>query len=178
MDMKKRCNLVLACVVMTFLCLAGCFPQKKVAVAEKPVTVPPAPEIKPSPPAEPEPPSSRPKPHLVKLLQEEYPDFRDDLFFSGLGKALKPIVHPLRADVPIWLDHLLAKAVARDARQRFETAEELLLALERGASRPLGSPASTPLLQRDPLAVWQLAFGLSALLNVVLLLALLVLPRG
>ena len=28
------------------------------------------------------------------------------------------------------------KAVARDPRQRFETAEELLLALERGASRP------------------------------------------
>lgn len=88
MDMKKRCDLVLACVVITFLCLAGCFPQKKVAVPQKPVAVPPAPEIKPPRPAEPEPPSSRPKPHLVKLLQEEYPDFRDDLFFSGLGKAL------------------------------------------------------------------------------------------
>ena len=36
-------------------------------------------------------------------------------------------------DVPIWLDHLVCKAVARDAKQRFETAEELLLALERGA---------------------------------------------
>ncbi len=87
-------------------------------------------------------------------------------------------VSRLRPDVPMWLDHLLAKAVARDARQRFETAEELLLALERGASRPLGAQAGTPLLQRDPLAAWQLAFGLSALLNLVLLLWLLVLPNG
>ncbi len=83
----------------------------------------------------------------------------------------------LRPDVPMWLDHLLAKAVARDARLRFETAEELLLALERGASRPLGAQASTPLIQRDPLAAWQLACGLSVLLNVLLLMWLLFLPR-
>ena len=52
----------------------------------------------------------------------------------------------IRPDVPIWLDHLVRKAVARDPRQRFETAEELLLALERGASRPVGAPAATPLI--------------------------------
>jgi serine/threonine protein kinase len=40
----------------------------------------------------------------------------------------------LRPDVPIWLDHLLLKAVALDPRLRFETAEELLLAIERGAA--------------------------------------------
>ena len=37
----------------------------------------------------------------------------------------------LRPDVPIWLDHIVLKAVARDHKQRFETAEEMLLALER-----------------------------------------------
>ncbi|MFO1339024.1 MAG: protein kinase [Burkholderiaceae bacterium] len=83
----------------------------------------------------------------------------------------------VRPDVPIWLDHVLQKLVAREAAQRFETAEELLLALERGASRPLRAPGSTPLLRRDPAAALRLALGLSLLLNVVLVVWLLFLPR-
>jgi ABC-type uncharacterized transport system ATPase component len=79
--------------------------------------------------------------------------------------------------VPIWLDHVLQKAVARDVAQRFETAEELLLALERGASRPLRAQGATPLIRRDPAAVWKLGFGLSALLNALLVAWLLFLPR-
>ena len=31
----------------------------------------------------------------------------------------------------MWLDHLVLRAVARDPKQRFETAEEMVLALER-----------------------------------------------
>jgi protein phosphatase len=37
---------------------------------------------------------------------------------------------------------VLLKAVARDPKARFETAEEFLLALERGAHRPSSYPAS------------------------------------
>lgn len=84
----------------------------------------------------------------------------------------------LRPDVPIWLDHLVLKAVARDGRQRFETAEELLLALERGASRPLSAPMSTPLLSRDPTAVWKIALTVSILVNVLMAYWLVFLPRG
>jgi serine/threonine protein kinase len=83
----------------------------------------------------------------------------------------------IRPDVPIWLDHLVRKAVARDPRERFETAEELLLALERGASRPVNAPAATPLIRRDPLALYQLALGVSVLFNVLLIVWLLFLPR-
>lgn len=83
----------------------------------------------------------------------------------------------VRPDVPIWLDHLVLKSVALDARQRFETAEELLLALERGASRPVGVPAATPLAARDPAALWKLAAGVSLLLNALLVYWLLFLPR-
>ena len=82
-----------------------------------------------------------------------------------------------RPDVPIWLDHLLQKAVAREPALRFETAEELLLALQRGAARPVSAPSPTPLLRRDPLAAWQLALALSVLLNVLLLVWLFFLPR-
>lgn len=83
----------------------------------------------------------------------------------------------LRPDVPIWLDHLLAKSFALDAKLRFETAEEMLLALERGASRPVGAPPATPLLQRDPLALWQIGLAVSLLFNVLLVVWLLFLPR-
>lgn len=83
----------------------------------------------------------------------------------------------VRPDVPIWLDHVVLKAVARDARQRFETAEELVLALERGASRPLPAPGATPLAGRNPLALWRAALAISLLFNLLLVVWLLFLPR-
>jgi serine/threonine protein phosphatase PrpC len=83
----------------------------------------------------------------------------------------------LRPDVPIWLDHIVLKAVARDPAQRFETAEELVLGLERGASRPLAAPLASPLAARDPLALWRIGFGVSLLLNALLMFWLLFLPR-
>jgi len=79
--------------------------------------------------------------------------------------------------VPIWLDHVLLKAVNREASLRFETAEELLLALERGAARPLPAPGSTPLARRNPAALWQIALGVSLLFNALLIYWLLFLPR-
>ena len=82
-----------------------------------------------------------------------------------------------RPDVPIWLDHIVLKAVARDPRQRFETAEEFLLALERGASRPLNGPGSTPLMTRDPQALWKIALAVSVLVNLLLVYWLVFLPR-
>jgi hypothetical protein len=80
-------------------------------------------------------------------------------------------------EVPIWLDHVLQKAVARDQRQRFETAEEFLLALERGASRPLHAPPGTPLLQRDPAMRWKLGLLVSGLFNALMVYWLLFLPK-
>lgn len=82
-----------------------------------------------------------------------------------------------RPEVPIWLDHVVLKAVARDRRQRFETAEELLLALERGASRPLTAPPATPLIHRDPAMRWKIALGISLLFNALLVYWLLFLPK-
>ncbi len=83
----------------------------------------------------------------------------------------------LRPDVPIWLDHIVLKAVARDPKQRFETAEELGLALERGASRPVAPPPASPLLARDPAALWKIAFGVALLFDALLMYWLLFLPR-
>jgi serine/threonine protein kinase len=83
----------------------------------------------------------------------------------------------MRPDVPMWLDHLVRKAVALDARQRFETAEEFLLALERGASRMLAPPTATALADRDPAALWMIGCAVSLLFNALLVYWLLFLPR-
>jgi serine/threonine protein phosphatase PrpC len=83
----------------------------------------------------------------------------------------------LRPNVPIWLDHCVLKAVARDKKLRFETAEELMLALQRGASRPLPAQAASSLVARDPSAVWKIAAAVSVVVNVLLVYWLLFLPR-
>ncbi|MGY4829590.1 protein kinase domain-containing protein [Sphaerotilaceae bacterium SBD11-9] len=83
----------------------------------------------------------------------------------------------LRPDVPIWLDHVVLKAVAYDKKQRFETAEELELAIQRGASRPLSAQPATPLLVRDPSLLWKVGLGVSVLFNLLLVYWLLFLPR-
>lgn len=96
-----------------------------------------------------------------------------------LGRYHRDPVPPSRHQpgVPIWLDQITLKAVARHRAQRFETAEELLLALERGASRPLTTPGAQPLMQRDATAVWKIALVVSVLVNLLLVYWLVFLPR-
>lgn len=72
-----------------------------------------------------------------------------------------------RPDLPEWLEHSLGKALASDPAQRYETAEEWLLALQQAEHLP--TPRPRPLLEREPLKVWRaLALG-SLLLNLTLL---------
>lgn len=78
-----------------------------------------------------------------------------------------------RPEIPGWLENVLLKAVARASKERFETAEEFLLALERGATRPVAAPGRQPLIQKNPLLLWKLVAATSLALNLVLLVALL-----
>jgi serine/threonine protein phosphatase PrpC len=114
---------------------------------------------------------------LYQLLTGKLP--YGDVLPYQVGRYYRDPVAPSRhnPEVPIWLDHVVLKAVARSKRQRFETAEEMLLALERGASRPLTAPPATPLVHRDPAALWKIALGVSLLVNVLLVYWLLFLPK-
>jgi hypothetical protein len=60
----------------------------------------------------------------------------------------------------------------RDPAQRFETAEQWLLLLERGDRQALPD-RPRPLLEREPLKVWRSLALLSLLFNLILLFALL-----
>lgn len=115
---------------------------------------------------------------LYQLLTDGKLPYGEVLPYQS-GRYYRDPMAPSRfnPEVPIWLDHVVLKAVAREKRARFETAEEFLLALERGASRPLTAPAATPLIQRDPTMVWKLMLIVSALFNVLLIYWLLFLPK-
>ncbi|KQW51460.1 MULTISPECIES: bifunctional protein-serine/threonine kinase/phosphatase [unclassified Roseateles] len=86
-------------------------------------------------------------------------------------------VSRLQPSVPMPLDRLVMRAVAREARARFETADELLLALERLAARD--QPASTRPARppREVLTGWQIALAVSVLFNLLLMGWLMFLPR-
>lgn len=108
---------------------------------------------------------------LYYLLTRKYPYGEIEPFQTPRFKEPTPPTR-YRPDIPQWLENILLKAVARDPKRRFETAEELLVALERGEARPLLSPQREALAERDPLMVWQ-TVAISAILFNLLLIYLL-----
>lgn len=86
-------------------------------------------------------------------------------------------VSRLQPSVPMPLDRLVMRAIAREARARFETAEELLLALERLAARDQPASARPTKPTREAISVWQVGLGLSVLLNLLLVAWLVFLPK-
>ncbi|MBE2258592.1 MAG: bifunctional protein-serine/threonine kinase/phosphatase [Rhodobacteraceae bacterium] len=109
---------------------------------------------------------------LYHLLTRKYPYGEVEPFqHPRFGEPVAPTRY--RPDIPGWLENVLLKAVAREPALRFETAEEFLLALERGASRPVSRPPVTPLAMRNPLLTWRIIAGASLLINLLLLMLLL-----
>lgn len=108
---------------------------------------------------------------LYYLLTRKYPYGEVEPFqHPKFGDPVPPTRY--RPEIPHWLENILLKAVARDPKLRFETAEEMLLALEQGEHRALDAPRRTPLLIRDPLRVWQLLALFSIVLNLMLVFLL------
>lgn len=109
---------------------------------------------------------------LYHLLTRRYPYGEIEPFQNPrFGEPVPPT--RWRPEIPGWLENVVLKAVAREAADRFETAEEFLLALERGADRPLAAPRRQALAARNPLLTLRIVAGVSLLLNVVLLVLLL-----
>ncbi|GAA6129727.1 bifunctional protein-serine/threonine kinase/phosphatase [Halopseudomonas sabulinigri] len=108
---------------------------------------------------------------LYFLLTGHYPYGEVEAFQRPrFGKPVPPSRY--RPDVPPWLDDLLLRAVALEPKERFETAEQWLLELAQGESRPLHT-SHQPLLQRDPLRFWRYFAMASLALNLLLAILLL-----
>lgn len=109
---------------------------------------------------------------LYHTLTRRYPYGEIEPFQTPrFGEPVPPTRY--RPDVPAWLEHLILKAVAPRPEERFESAEELQIALERGAVRPLAARRRLPLAARDPLRFWQAIAAAALLANLVLLYLLL-----
>ena len=105
---------------------------------------------------------------LYELLTRKYPYGEVEPFQNPrFGNPVPPTRY--RPDLPDWLEAVLLKACARDPAERFETAEEFLLALERGAHRPLATPRRRPLLQRNPSLALKVFATASAVANLLML---------
>lgn len=109
---------------------------------------------------------------LYHLLTRKYPYGEVEPFqHPHFGDPVPPTRY--RPDIPHWLENVLLRAVARDRKQRFETAEEMLLALEHGELKPVTAPLRTPLAQQ-PQALWQAVALISIVINLLLMYFLLV----
>ncbi|OGA65434.1 MAG: serine/threonine protein phosphatase [Betaproteobacteria bacterium RIFCSPLOWO2_12_FULL_68_20] len=106
---------------------------------------------------------------MYHMLTRKYPYGEIEPFqHPRFGDPLPPTRY--RPDVPQWLEAALLKALARDPVPRFETAEEMLLALERGERLPLALPRRSPLAARYfPLALWRSLAVALLVLNLLLL---------
>jgi len=110
---------------------------------------------------------------LYYLLTRKYPYGEIEPFqHPRFGEPVPPT--RFRPDIPQWMENVLLKAVARDKEKRFETAEEFLLALERGEQQPLLPPQRMSLVERNPLQLWQSVAIISLLVNFFLLYLMLV----
>ncbi|MDQ3260201.1 MAG: bifunctional protein-serine/threonine kinase/phosphatase, partial [Pseudomonadota bacterium] len=105
---------------------------------------------------------------LYHMLTRRYPYGEIEPFQRPkFGEPVPPT--RFRPDIPHWLENLILKAVARDPEHRFETTDELLLAIERGAARPLAAPTAMPLGERDPATLWRAVAAVSVVINILLL---------
>jgi len=110
---------------------------------------------------------------LYYLLTRKYPYGEIEPFqHPHFGDPVPPTRY--RPDIPQWLENILLKALTSDQKQRFETAEEFLIALERGESKPVLPPQHIPLLKRNPLRVWQSIAVIAIILNLLLIYLLVV----
>jgi serine/threonine protein phosphatase PrpC len=108
---------------------------------------------------------------LYTLLTGHYPYGEVEAFQRPrFGVPINPARY--RPDLPEWLQRNLLQAVAVEPAQRFETAEQWLLLLERG-DRQESVERPRPLLEREPLKVWRTIALLALALNLLLLLVLL-----
>ena len=92
---------------------------------------------------------------VYRLFARGYPYGEAEAFAKPRFDAYRPLSR-LRPDLPVWLDAVIARAVALKPAQRFgdvlEFAHELEAGLRLASPFPREKP---PLIERDPVAFWK-----------------------
>jgi protein phosphatase len=110
---------------------------------------------------------------LYHLITRKYPYGEIEPFqHPRFGEPIPPSRY--RPEIPQWLENIILKAVAPLPEARFETAEEMLLALENGELKPILAPARTPLIARARFIKWQWIAVFSLLLNLFFIFLLII----
>ncbi|GMQ83603.1 MAG: bifunctional protein-serine/threonine kinase/phosphatase [Gammaproteobacteria bacterium] len=86
----------------------------------------------------------------------QYPYGEVEAFSRPRFTKYTPLVQH-RPDLPAWLDAVLAQAAEVDANKRYGDTMELVFELENGLAHgsKLLPPEKKPLIERDPVKVWQ-----------------------
>ncbi|MDD5201239.1 MAG: protein phosphatase 2C domain-containing protein [Terrimicrobiaceae bacterium] len=110
---------------------------------------------------------------LYEMLAARPPHGRIERFQKP---AFKPVQRPSRANpnVPPWLDAVILKCLSTRQQARFQTYSELLFAL--GHPESAATDFVEPLLTRNPLRFYQIAFWILLLTTLLLLLKLFASP--
>ena len=109
---------------------------------------------------------------LYYLLTRKYPYGEIEPFQKPrFGEPIRPTRY--RPEIPSWLENIILKAIAVDTAKRFETSDEMLIALEHGELRPIAMQ-KTPLIARARLVKWQWLAIFSLMLNFLLIYLLVV----
>lgn len=109
---------------------------------------------------------------LYYLLTRKYPYGEIEPFQKPrFGEPIRPTRY--RPEIPSWLENIILKAIAVDTAKRFETSDEMLIALEHGELKPIAMQ-KTPLIARARLVKWQWLAIFSLMLNFLLIYLLVV----
>jgi serine/threonine protein phosphatase PrpC len=84
--------------------------------------------------------------------------------------GVPPRLSGLRPDIPSWLDEAIRTAIQPDPAARFGDVIELLRALEGGGPLRVTQRRAIPLIERNPLAFWQVTSAVLAIASIALLL--------
>ncbi|MBC7709685.1 MAG: bifunctional protein-serine/threonine kinase/phosphatase [Rhizobacter sp.] len=107
---------------------------------------------------------------LYQLLSRKFPYGEIEPFQTPKFGEATPVSR-WRPDCPGWFENIISRGLAVDLAQRFETAEEFLLAVEQGplsAASPRRNILRQPLATRNRLRTWQVLATASIILNFVL----------
>ena len=109
---------------------------------------------------------------LYYLLTRKYPYGEIEPFQNPRFTEPTPPTR-YRPDIPQWLENILLKAVAKNPAQRFETAEEWVISLNKAESADSEPYQRAPLVESNPMLLWQMGLVISVLVNLLMLYLLL-----